>query len=225
MALLVIAVCLFSVLVTFYVVFQSVDLYFPADGAHYVGDADALLGRGVRDLRHPPLFPLLLGFFQLFVGDVAAFQLSFGTDLFLLPLGLYVLLRRWFGQVSSLVGTVSGALSPAIGEVVGWGGAATLLALDMMLFTLASFEWWIQRGGRRGLIAGTFAGLTALTHPFVFAALVFFLGVRWAVLYFVDRPARREWDLFEWKGILSFALPLAAGFGVASNYYARLKTP
>src|SRR5437667_10868425 len=52
------AACILPVVVSFLVVFASVDLYFPADGAHSIGDADALLGRGVRDLRHPPLFPL-----------------------------------------------------------------------------------------------------------------------------------------------------------------------
>src|SRR6266581_918485 len=95
-AVLLIVTCILPVVVAFLVVFASVDLYFPADGGHAVGDADALLGRGVRDLRHPPLFPLIVAIFTLFGNDISAFQLSFATALVLLPLGMFVLLRRWF---------------------------------------------------------------------------------------------------------------------------------
>ena len=221
---LLVAACILPVVVAFLVIFASVDLYFPADGAHAVGDADALLGRGVRDLRHPPLFPLIVAFFALFGTDIAAFQMAFATAMVLLPLGLFVLLRRWFGPVSTFVGTISATFTPVIGELMGWGGGPTLLALDLTLFCLASFEWWIQRGGKRGLLVGTFAGLTALTHPFGFVALVFFLGVRWVALRFMARPIRTEWSPLRWRGILSFAAPLALGFGIAASYYSRVKS-
>src|SRR2546426_127104 len=221
---LLVAACILPVVVAFLVIFASVDLYFPADGAPAVGDADALLGRGVRDLRHPPLFPLIVAFFALFGTDIAAFQMAFATAMVLLPLGLFVLLRRWFGPVSTFVGTISATFTPVIGELMGWGGGPTLLALDLTLFCLASFEWWIQRGGKRGLLVGTFAGLTALTHPFGFVALVFFLGVRWVALRFMARPIRTEWSPLRWRGILSFAAPLALGFGIAASYYSRVKS-
>jgi hypothetical protein len=221
---LLIAACVLPVVVAFLVVFGSIDLYFPADGGHYVGDADALFGRGVRDLRLPPLFPLILGFFALFVSDIVAFQLSFAVALFLLPFGLFLFLRRWFGPVSSFVGAVPASLTPVIGEIVGWGGGPTLLGVDMTLLSLASFEWWIQRGGRRGLVAGAFVGLTALTHPFDLVAVAFFLAVRWTALLLLERPAQGEWSPARWRGMLSFAIPFGSGLGIAWNYYSRLKS-
>src|SRR5437867_8833128 len=115
---LLVTACILPVVIAFLVIFASVDLYFPADGAHAVGDADALLGRGVRDLRHPPLFPLIVTFFALFGNDIAAFQMAFATSMVLLPLGLFVLLRRWFGPVSTFVGTISATFTPVIGELM-----------------------------------------------------------------------------------------------------------
>lgn len=213
-----------AVAVGFFTVFQSVDLYFPADGGFYVGDADALLGRGVRALGLPPFFPAIVGFFRLFVGDIPSFQLSFAAALAFLPISLYAFLRRWFGPVPCFAGTVLGSFSPAIGELIGWGGGPTLLVTDMVVISLAAFEWWIQRGGKRGIVAGGLAGLTALTHPFGFYALVYLLGVRWIAFVVAKRPANRAWTPAGWKGIVSFAVPLAIGFGVALGYYARLKS-
>jgi len=218
------AACILPVVVSFLVVFASVDLYFPADGAHSIGDADALLGRGVRDLRHPPLFPLIVAIFTPFVNDILAFQLGFAVALILLPFGLFLFLRRWFGPVSSFVGSVLASLTPVIGEIVGWGGGPTLLGVDMTLLSLASFEWWVQRGGRRGLLAGVFVGLTALTHPFDLVAIGFFLGVRWIALLLFERTPQGEWSPSRWRGILSFAIPLGAGLTIAWNYYSRLKS-
>jgi len=220
---LLLAVCILSVVVSFLVVFASVDLYFPADGGHYVGDADALLGRGVRNLRLPPLFPLVVAFCTLFASDIVAFQLSFAIALFLLPFSLFLFLRRWFGAVSSFVGSAPAVLTPAIGEIIGWGGGPTLLGVDLTILSLASFEWWVQRGGRRGLVAGALVGLTALTHPFDLVAVALFVGFRWMALFLLERSAQGEWSPFRWRGMLSFVIPLGAGLTLAWNYYARLK--
>ena len=38
----------------------AVSLFLSPDGAHYLADADALLGHGVRAIAHPPAFPALV---------------------------------------------------------------------------------------------------------------------------------------------------------------------
>ncbi|MDP9233905.1 MAG: hypothetical protein M3P01_05075, partial [Actinomycetota bacterium] len=105
--------------------FTTVHVFLPPDGAHYIADADALRGAGVRPLRHPPLFPALVALFTLAFDDVSAFQVALFVSLALFIIGIYVLLRRWMTPEASLIGTAVGAFLPTTAEILGWGGGAT----------------------------------------------------------------------------------------------------
>lgn len=218
-------VSLASVLITFVTLFRSIDLYFSADAAHYVGDADALLGHGVREIRHPLFFPALLALFQPFAGDVGAFQLSIGVATFLLPVAQYLLLRQWLPPIPSLTGAALGSLTPPIGELLGWGGGATFIALDFMVFSIAFMELWIRKQGKQGIFVGIFVGLTALSHPFVFAATLFVLVVRWAFHGFSRRSISMDWSPTGGRGIVSFLTAVGGLSLLSANYYLQLKTP
>src|SRR2546428_255573 len=61
---------------TLWILSQTIDLYFPADAGEYVADARALLGGGVREIRHAPLFPLLVALFLGSLGPISSTQLS-----------------------------------------------------------------------------------------------------------------------------------------------------
>jgi hypothetical protein len=221
--ILVSLVGLFSTLLTFALLSQSVDLYFPADAAHYVGDADALIGQGVRELRHPPLFPVMLVLVRPVLGDIGAFHASMGFALFLLPVALHFLLRQWFSPVPSLAGAAFGTLTPSVGELIGWSGGATLLALDCMVLAIASFELWTRRKGKEGLLVGLFLGLAALSHPFVLGAAAFVIAVRWAFFLFRIRSITSGWEPNGLRGAGS-ALGVAAGLlALSIDYYLRLK--
>lgn len=218
-------VSLATVLVTFATLFRSVDLYFSADAAHYVGDADALLGHGVREIRHPLFFPALLALFQPFTGDVGAFQLSIGVAAFLLPVSMYLLLRQWISPIPSLTGAAFGSLTAPIGELFGWGGGATFIALDFMIFSVAFMELWIRKRGKQGIFVGTFVGLTAVSHPLVLGATVFVLVARWGAQGLTRRSLHMDWSSTGVRGIGS-VLAVAGGlFLLSSNYYLQLKTP
>jgi len=224
-AILIGVVALFSVLLTLITLSRSVDLYFPADAAHYVGDADALFGHGVRGVRHPLLFPALLGLFQPFAGAIGAFQLSMGVAAFLLPVSQYLLLRQWLAPIPSLAGAALGSLTPSVGELFGWGGGATLIGLDFMILSIAFMELWIRKRGKQGIFVGLFVGLTALSHPLIFGATLFVLLVRWA-FHGLTRPSlSTDWSPAGARGIGSFLAVTGGLFLFSANYYLQLKTP
>ena len=220
-----VAVSAFATLLTFSLILGSVDLYFTADAAHYVGDADALMGHGVREIRHPLLFPALLAAFQPLLGDIGAFQLSVGVSLFLLLVSLYLVLRQHLSPIPSLAGAMLGALTPPTAELLGWGGASTLLAIDLMLLGLAFLEVWIRNGGRWGLAFGGILGLVSLTHPFVFSVAVFLVLMRWGVHVLGRRSLDSGWGPTGFRGIASSAGICAAIFLVSLTYYLVLKVP
>lgn len=215
----------FVTFLTFSLILGSIDLYFTADAAHYVGDADALMGHGVREIRHPLLFPALLAVFQPLVGGIGAFQLSVGVSLFLLVVSLYLMFRQYLSPVPSLAGAMLGALTPPTAELLGWGGASTLLAIDLMLFALAFLEVWIRNGGRWGLAFGGFLGLVSLTHPFVFSVAVFLVLVRWGFHVLSRRSFDSGWGPTGLRGVASSAGICAATLLVSVNYYLILKVP
>jgi len=218
-------ISLLFVLLTFQALWGAVDLYFTADAGHYAADADALLGRGVREIRHPPLFPALLAVFQPVAGDIGAFQLALAISAFLLPTSLYFLLRPSLPPVASLAGAALGAFTPPMGELFGWAGGATLIALDCMFLSLAFLERWIQNGGKQGFLLGIAVGLAALSHPFVFAATLFVVFVRWAYHALSHRSVDRGWGPLGLRGLGSAAATAGGLFILAADYYVRLRAP
>jgi hypothetical protein len=189
--------------VTIATAFTVVDLHLPPDGAHYIGDADALIGRGVRELRHPPAFPALVALAMPFAGRADSFAWAMTAAMALLPVSLYVLARRWFSFGPSLIGAVTASLLPVIGELYSWGGGATLLGTVLLIFALAVMEAWIDRGGKRGFLLGACLAAIALTHALPLAMAVVILAVRWVVLLISQRRLTAGWDPLGWRGIAS----------------------
>lgn len=222
--LLAAAIGVWTTLLTFEIIRTTIDLYYAADAAHYAADARAILGIGVRDLRHAPLFPVLVAVLLLPAGSIAAFHGSIALALFLLPVSMYVFARQWFGMVPSLAAAAAAAVTPMIGDVVGWSGGATLIAVDMSAFGLAALERWIRSGGRRdALLFGAFAGLTLIAHPFTAAGLLFLVSVRWAAHAAVRRRFSLDWSPLGARGIAS-CLAVAGALGAAAaSYYLRLR--
>ncbi|MGQ0797181.1 MAG: hypothetical protein ACT4OI_04845 [Methanobacteriota archaeon] len=201
---------------------STVDLYFAADAAHYVTDARALLGTGVRELRHAPLFPALVATL-LWLGEVPAFQVSMGIALLLLPVGLYFMLRAWLPPVPSLLGAAAASVAPMIGELTGWSGGATLIALDMIAFSLGAMERWVREGKRQGFLVGLFTGLTVLAHPFMATGLLAVLGLRWVAHGVRRRRFRLDWSPLGARGVASFFGTTGAVSLAAAGYYTRLR--
>jgi hypothetical protein len=205
--------------------FTAVDLHLPPDGAHYIADADSLLGQGARELRHPPGFPALVALVRPFAGRVDSFAWAMAVAMALLPVALHVLARRWFTFGPSLIGATTGSLMPVIGELYAWGGGATLLGTVMLVFAIAAMETWIERGGRIGFLVGACLAGIALSHALPLAMAAVILGVRWLVHLGARRRLSGGWDPLGWRGIASVAavavpvsllvLPLHQGPGVS----------
>ncbi len=194
-------------------------LFLPSDGAHYIADADSLLGEGVRELRHPPAFPMLIALVRPFVGEPNSFLWAMTISVALLVASLHTLLRRWLPFAPSLIGALAGSMIPIVGELFGWGGGATLLGCVMLILTLAAMESWIQRGGKRGFIVGAGLGVTALTHAFPFAVAAFAIVVRALALLVRRRRLGTGWDPLGWRGIASVAAVAVPAVLIAYPFY------
>ena len=200
-----------------------VGLYLPPDGAHYIADAHALVGEGVRPLRHPPLFPALVAVYRPLAGDVTAFHLAMLTSLGLFALAMYVLARRWAGRGASLVGAAAATLMPTTAELLGWGGGATLLAAAGSVLSLAWLETWIRGRRTDALLVGGALGATALGHPFVFGVSLVCVGTRWLALVFERRRFGTGRDPLGLRGLGSVALPLAPAIVLVAPYYLSVE--
>lgn len=215
------AYCLTAVLT----IKHAAPLYLPPDGAHYLGEADNYLGRGVLDFTHPPAFPLLVAGARAIVGALPAVLVAMTIGLALAYLSLYALLRQWLRVLPSLFGTSVGMLMPINAELLGWSGGAELLGLVFGVLTLASFEWWCRCGGRRGFVTGIAFGLTILSHPFGAVVAAICLGVRWIVELAQQRHVGSGWGPTGIRGICSAvagAIPLAF---FAVSYYTKVQSP
>jgi hypothetical protein len=200
-------------------------VYLPPDGAHYLGEADNYLGTGVLDFTHPPAFPLLVAGARVVVGPLSGVLAAMVMGLALTYVSVYALLRQWLRVVPSLFGVSVGMLMPINAELVGWAGGAELLGLAFGVLTLACFEWWIRRGGRRGFAVGIAFGLTVLSHPFGALVAAACLGVRWIVEFSQKRHLDSGWEPTGLKGLCS-AVAAAIPLGIfAINYYTKVQSP
>src|SRR5262245_8015101 len=62
---------------------DAASLFLSPDGGHYLTDARALAGGGVRALAHPPAFPALVAATDGLVSAVGQVQLALGVSLWL----------------------------------------------------------------------------------------------------------------------------------------------
>ena len=206
----------------------SVSLFLSPDGGHYLTDADALLGEGVRPLAHPPAFPALVAATHGLVGPVGQVQIALALSLWLLIVSLYLLCRQFAGVAASVVGAGVGATFPAIAELLAWNGGATLLATAFLALALAASERWFRtRSPWAALAVGGAAAGALLAHPFVAVVAFFCVGVRWMV----ELVAVRHTSSFRFRrspfspaqGAL-VALPVALALPVVLPYYAAVET-
>jgi hypothetical protein len=217
-----VSVALFAALVaglTIGWVRHTTGLFLPPDGAHYIADADAMLGDGVRGLRHPPGFPLLLALVRPFTGEADSFVWAMTISIGLLVISLNTLLRRWLPFGPSLIGAFAGSMVPIVAELFGWGGGATLLGTVMLIFTIGAMEDWVLRKGKRGFLVGACLGATALTHAFPFVVAAAAIGVRAVVLLVERRRVGSGWDPLGWKGMVSVAALSVPAFALAYPSY------
>jgi hypothetical protein len=205
----------------------SVTLFLSPDGGHYLTDADALLGDGVRTLAHPPAFPALVAATRGLVGPVGQVQVALGVSLWLLIVSLYVFCRQFAGVAASIAGAGVGATFPAIAELLAWNGGATLLATAFLVLTLAATERWLRmRSPWSALAVGLAAAGALLAHPFVAAVAFFCVAVRWVV----ELRARRTTDSLSLRGspfslaqLCLVVLPLALALPLVLPYYASVE--
>ena len=102
---------------TLVVVRHSARLYLSADAGHYLADADAVFGNGVRQSRHLPVFPVLLGVLRLATDDLGAVVLGMAAIVLVLGSGFYFFIRgRLRAPVAEMVGVAAFALGPVIAE-------------------------------------------------------------------------------------------------------------
>lgn len=181
---------------------QSVGLYLNPDGAHYLADADALVGTGVTELRHAPLFPSLVAATRLAAPDaVTAVQLALGLALAGLQLALYVMARRWTSPWAALLVSGLAAMSPIVGELMGWQGGATLVGVAALALAIAAVEAWVTGHPWGGVLTGAALGVTALAHPFVLGVAIWCVTLRWVVHVSGRRRPSLGWDPLGLRGI------------------------
>jgi hypothetical protein len=205
----------------------SVSLFLSPDGGHYLTDAAALTGDGVRPLAHPPAFPLLVAATRGVLSPVGQVQFALGCSLGLLAVSLYVLCRRFTGVAAAIAGAGIGATFPAVGELLAWNGGATLLATAFLVLALAANEWWLDEGRPVGaLLTGGAAAAAFLAHPFVAAVAFLCIGARW-VVELVARGRPRRITLrrgpFSVAQVGLLALPVLAALPIALPYYTSIE--
>ncbi len=160
---------------------RLVPIYLSVDGAHAVTDARALLGLAPRPPFYLPGFPaILLPFDRL--GIDAAQSVAFGLALASAALfaALYLLAREGSTWRAAAFGALVGIGCSPVGEVLGWQGGATLLALAAATASFAAFMRWARLGGHvRAGAVGVAIAVALATHPFVGAVAGLVLLVQW----------------------------------------------
>lgn len=144
-----------------------------ADYGHYLATAHWLTGAEPSQFGHEGLYGyhLILVALVLLFPEPTATAVSGPLVAALLVPAAFVLARRALSPLLSL--GVAGALplQQNISDMVAWGGNPNLLAISFSLvmwrFVVEAVEAPGARAGRRpAALAGTFLGLTVLTHSF-----------------------------------------------------------
>ena len=224
-------VCLLATAVTAYcltavlTIRHSIAVYLPPDAAHYLGEADNFLGRGVLGFTHPPAFPLLTAAARAAVGPLSAVLVAMAVGLALAYVSIYLLLRQWLPVFPALFGTSVGLLMPITAELLGWAGGAELLGFAFGMLTLACFEWWCRCGGYRGFAVGVAFGLTIMSHPFGALVAALCLGVRWIVEITHRRRLDTGWEPTGLRGLCSVLVATAPLAVYSLSYYTGVDSP
>ena len=162
---------------------HSAAVYLAPDGAHAITDAWALIGRAPRTFYYLPAWPaLLLPALLLGIAPVAAVQVGLAVATGLLFAASYALVRTFASARAALVGAASATGSTAVGELLGWQGGTTLIALIAIIVALVAFERWAAaRRWSDALSVGLGLALAVAAEPFMALAGAGLLGLRWLV--------------------------------------------
>jgi hypothetical protein len=159
--------------------------YLNSDSGHYLADSDALFGHGVRELRHAPLFPFLVGLTRLLVtDDLLAIKVSIAFVVALLVGCFYFFIRGRTGSMpGDLAATGLFALAPTTAEAVGWFGGASLLGIALSLIALRLIaDLLADPAVWRSVAAALAVAGVVLSHPFsvgfLFETTVAYLAFR-----------------------------------------------
>lgn len=206
---------------------RATRVYLPPDGAHYLGEADTILGRGVLHFIHPPAFATFVALCRAVSGsELTGLLVAVVTALTLTYLALYLLLRQWVPVLPALVGASVAMVMPTIGELIGWAAGATILGLAFGLLALAAFEHWIRTRTKTGVLVGLALALTVLAHPFTLLVTGVCLAVRWSIeLAHAHGRITRDWSPVGWVGLASVAAPVLLAGVVTVSYYGHVDAP
>ncbi|MGH8925135.1 MAG: hypothetical protein ACRDWA_10935, partial [Acidimicrobiia bacterium] len=198
------------------------EVYLSPDGGHYLADADAVLGVGVRSLQHPPVLPVLIAAVRIFSGPVTAFSIAMFVVLAAFVGGLMAWFRTWMPRGPSLVAAAVGILTPITAELLAWGGGAMLSGFALMLWSWAVYEQWLARPHvLRAVAFGALVGATAAAHPFALVVCVGWIPIRSILAWTRRNVSRPRWGPLSLRGTASAA---AAAFlvGITAYPYYRL---
>lgn len=203
---------------------QGVSLYLTPDATHYLADADALIGNGVRELRHAPLFPLLVAAVRSTVPDpVTAVQFAVGLALASVQVALYILASRWVNPGPALLASALATMSPISAELMGWQGGATLLGVAAVALSVAAMEAWVCGNRWGGALTGAALGLAALAHPFLLAVAVWCVALRWVVHVVGHRRVSLGWGPLGLGGVVAALAIFSVFLAAALPVYRRLQ--
>jgi hypothetical protein len=109
-----------------------------------------------------------------------------------------------------------------VGELLGWQGGATLVALVALVAALATFERWAENWRRsHALAVGLGFAVVMAAEPFMALAGAGLLGLRWLVELWREPLARRGWAPTAVPGMVLAAMPvLLTGLALAGRYLA-----
>jgi len=122
---------------------------------------------------HPPLFPIVLGFLAMLLGDLFALKIMGALSFTLMALPTYLMVKHYSSKSFAFAAALLTIFNDAYMEMTGWGAYMNAFALT---FTFTAFYFimlGIEGGRKRDLVlAGFFSALIGLTHHLT--ALVFF---------------------------------------------------
>lgn len=171
----------FGALVVF-VAGRLTPVYLSPDGAHAITDARGLLGLAPRPPYYLPGFPaLLIPLDRLGLDPTITIAAGLGFLTGLLFAALYSLARGVASPPAAFFGALVGTGTTPLGELLGWQGGATLLAMVGVTAALAATQRWSRR--RRwfdALSVGTCYAVALASHPFVAAFGGVLLMCLWA---------------------------------------------
>jgi len=193
-----------------------------SDGGNWLKHMNALLGENwpmweEGTFQYPPMYFVLLALVSKLTGEGNALKLTSVAILSLGPIPIYVLTRQLFdSKLAGVAGAWLMSLSPALVEMIGWGGYPNLLGLLIMPVTFYFVFRAVETKGSADLIwAALCAVLVMLSHHLTYLIMMGTLA-----LWLLSLAATRRW-----KEVRSVAVVLAISALAFVTYRVLLAWP